>query len=405
VNEAKAARYQRLRRRADVISAAAGIVVLALCGFTPVGRALGDWAVGMVASVAAPWHSLAEVVVFVAVLAAALEVIALPAVIYLGVSLDRRFKRAERSLGGLVSAQLHAGVVGVVSAVIISLVVHVAVRVSGGWWWLLTGLVLSAALAMAVRGVSSLIARSDTAAALQSSALSARLAQVSVDAGVPVAGMFEWRDHGNEAQTASVTGFGRGRRVLIAPDVLRDWSEDEIAVVVAHELSHHKHHDLIQALMLDALLLSSALAVADFSLRLLSVTPGALMSLPMIALVAGAVWIGVTPARHGLSRWQERRADQFALAVTGEREAFAAAVRRLSAQHLAEERPSPMIRWLFHRHPTVDERLAMAMSPGSRVLSPESSPGSFSPGFGPESGPESSVQSGVPGQGAKGKDN
>jgi len=147
---------------------------------------------------------------------------------------------------------------------------------------------------------------------------------------------------------------------LIAPDVLRDWSEDEIAVVVAHELSHHKHHDLIQALILDALLLSSALAVADLGLLSLGVPAGDLRSLPLIALIAGGVWIVVTPARHGLSRWQERRADQFALAVTGQREAFAAAVRRLSALHLIEERPSPVVRWLFHRHPTVDERLAMA---------------------------------------------
>ncbi|MEI6245966.1 MAG: M48 family metalloprotease [Acidobacteriota bacterium] len=359
MNEAKAARYQRLRRRADVVSAVAGIVVLASCGLTPVGVAFAAWARRVVADVTGPWHSLAEVVVFVAVLAAALEVLALPVVVYLGVNLDRRFKRAEKSVGGLVSAQLHAAVVGVVAAVIVSVVVHVAVDVTGAWWWLVTGLTLSAALVVAVRGVSSLIARSG-ASALQDPALAARLAQVSADAGVPVAGIFEWRDHGHEAHTASVAGFGRGRRVLIAPDVLRDWSQDEIAVVVAHELSHHKHHDLIQALLLDALLLSAALAVAEIGLLMAGAPAGDLLSLPLIALIGGAVWIAVTPARHGLSRWQERRADQFALAVTGHREAFAAAVRRLSAQHLVEERPSPLIRWLYHRHPTVDERLAMA---------------------------------------------
>ncbi len=370
MNEAKAARYQRFRRRADVVSAVAGIVVLALCGLTPLGAWLAEWTRGAVAGVVAPWQSLAEVVVFVAVLAAALEVLAVPAMVYLGVSLDRRFKRAENSVGGLVSAQLHAALVGVVSAVVVGVVVHFAVRVAGGWWWLVTGVALSALLAAAVRGVSSLIARSGAAAALQNPELAARLAQVSADAGVPVAGIFEWREHGHDAYTASVTGFGGGRRVLIAPDVLRDWSHDEIAVVVAHELSHHKHHDLIQALILDALLLSSSLAAADVGLRVFGAAPGGVLSLPLIALVAGGMWIGGTPARLGLSRWQERRADQFALALTGQRDAFAAAVRRLSAQHLVEERPSPLIRWLYHRHPTVEERLAMAMSPGSRVQGP-----------------------------------
>lgn len=360
MNEAKAARYQRLRRRADAVSAAAGIVVLAVSALTPVGAVLADVVTRGVAGTTGRWHAIAEVVVFVAVLAAALEAIALPVVIYLGVSLDRRFKRAEKSVSGLVVAQLHAAAVGVIGAVIVGVVVHLSVRLAGGWWWLLTGLTLSAALAAAVRGVSTLIARSGAAAPLPASPLTERLAQVSADAGVPVAGIFEWREHGLDAHTASVTGFGRGRRVLIAPEVLRDWSQDEIAVVVAHELSHHKHHDLIQALLLDALLLSSALAVADVALRSAHFSEAALLSLPLIALIAGGVWLMTTPARHGLSRWQERRADQFALAVTGHREAFAAAVRRLGAQHLAEERPSTVTRWLFHRHPTVDERLAMA---------------------------------------------
>jgi STE24 endopeptidase len=61
-----------------------------------------------------------------------------------------------------------------------------------------------------------------------------------------------------------------------------------------------------------------------------------------------------------LSRWQERRADQFALAVTGQAAAFAAAVRRVGERNLIEDRPDTLTRWFFHRHPTIEERLAMA---------------------------------------------
>jgi hypothetical protein len=48
------------------------------------------------------------------------------------------------------------------------------------------------------------------------------------------------------------------------------------------------------------------------------------------------------------------------LQLTGEVDAFGAAIRRLSARHLSEERPSSLARWLFHRHPPVAERLASA---------------------------------------------
>jgi STE24 endopeptidase len=366
MNESRAARYQRLRRRAEAVSAVAGGLLLVMCVVTPAGDSLAGWARRVSAGVPAPFHAIAEASVVVAALAIAFEVVALPAVIYLSASLDRRFKRNEHDVSGLVAAQLHAAAFGVLFAVIVGVVVHVSAEQTGGWWWLVTGLTLSAILAAAVRGISTLIARSGAARPLTDDALNARLTAVCQSSGVPVAGIFEWRASGDHGHSASVTGFGRGRRVLIAPEVLSEWTHDEITVVVAHELSHHKHHDLVQSLVVDALLMSTALAVADVTLRAAGIPAGALPALPAVALIAGGVWIAVTPARHALSRWQERRADQFALAVTGEAAAFAAAVRRVGERNLIEDRPDTFTRWFFHRHPTIEERLAMA-GKGDRV--------------------------------------
>jgi len=88
--------------------------------------------------------------------------------------------------------------------------------------------------------------------------------------------------------------------------------------------------------------------------------PGDLAALPLMALAACLVWAVATPVRHGLSRRQERRADEAALSWTGQAEAFGSAVRRLGAKHLAEERPSTLTRWLYHHHPPVADRLALA---------------------------------------------
>jgi STE24 endopeptidase len=360
MNESRAARYQRLRRRAEAVSGVAGGLLLMMCVVTPAGESLAGWARRTAAGAPDPFTSVIEASLFVAALAMAFEIVALPAVIYLSASLDRRFKRNEHDVSGVVAAQLHAAAFGVLASVIVGIVVHLSARQTGGWWWLVTGLTLSAILAAAVRGISTLIARSGAARALADEALAARLTAISQTAGVPVAGMFEWRATGDASHSASVTGFGRGRRVLIAPEILSEWTQDEITVVVAHELSHHKHHDLVQALVVDALLMSTALAVADLVLRMWSVSAASLTALPAVALIAGGVWIAVTPARHALSRWQERRADQFALAVTGEAAAFAAAVRRVGERNLIEDRPDTLTRWFFHRHPTIEERLAMA---------------------------------------------
>ena len=65
-----------------------------------------------------------------------------------------------------------------------------------------------------------------------------------------------------------------------------------------------------------------------------------------------------TPVVNALSRWNERRADRYALTLTQQPAAFISAMKRLAAQNLAEERPSRVALWLFHTHPPVEQRMA-----------------------------------------------
>ena len=68
------------------------------------------------------------------------------------------------------------------------------------------------------------------------------------------------------------------------------------------------------------------------------------------------------PIVNGLSRLQERAADRYALTTTGNIDAFVTAMKRLSQQNLAEEYPSPLVRWLFYSHPPIRERIEFARS-------------------------------------------
>jgi STE24 endopeptidase len=63
---------------------------------------------------------------------------------------------------------------------------------------------------------------------------------------------------------------------------------------------------------------------------------------------------------NALSRFNERQADRYALRVTGRREAFVSAMRRLGAQNLSEPRPSRLALWLFHTHPPIEDRTEAA---------------------------------------------
>jgi STE24 endopeptidase len=61
-----------------------------------------------------------------------------------------------------------------------------------------------------------------------------------------------------------------------------------------------------------------------------------------------------------VSRAHERRADRYALDLTRNPAAFVAAMKRLAAQNLAEERPSLLVRLLFSTHPPTSARIEAA---------------------------------------------
>jgi Zn-dependent protease with chaperone function len=369
MNESRATRYQRRQRRARAAGLASGGAMLALVALTPVARGLASWADELGRGLPTASHAVVSLVLFVIALVVIWELAVLPAVLYLCLAVDSRYGRRRPSVDEVLAAQGQATLVALPAAFVAAAVVELSVWIAGSWWWPLAGLLLAAALVAALHGAPALLVRIGGARPISRVRLGTRLAALARDARVPIAGVHELPP-GDGRLTALVTGAGRSRRIFISAELVRDWSDDEVAVVAAHELAHHAHHDLWRTLALDAALLSLGLwlagtlsgsaAAPGAAAAIVGAFPGDLAALPFIALVAGAVWLACTPLRHAHSRQQERRADRFALALTGGADAFTAAIRRLGAQHLAEERPSAVTQWFYHRHPSVTERLALA---------------------------------------------
>ena len=83
-------------------------------------------------------------------------------------------------------------------------------------------------------------------------------------------------------------------------------------------------------------------------------------ALPLLVLTFGAVSLTLLPFANAMSRAHERRADRYALEMTGNAGAFVSAMKRLGATNLAEERPSRLVEILFHSHPPMAARIAAA---------------------------------------------
>jgi STE24 endopeptidase len=362
MNESKATRYQRLRRRARAASIGSAALMLSLIALTPVARWLREFAESFAGGLTGIAAGAVALVLFVVLVVVLWELASLPAAIYLARRVDSAFGQSAPSVEDVIAEQAHAAVLALPVAIVASAVVVGAVHLAGAWWWMIAGLLLALLLAVALRTAPFLFARLGRVRPLDRPTLAARLSKLAARARIPVAGIDEWMVDESAPATALVTGVGPARRILLSSEIARRWSDDEVIVIVAHELAHHYYRDLWRTFAVHVTVLWGSLLAAH--LVVTRVPPGLeagdLASLPLVALVACGIWLLATPLRHAQSRRHERRADRFALTMTGGVEAFGAAVTRLGARHMAEERPSPLTRWLYHSHPPVAERLALA---------------------------------------------
>jgi len=365
MNESKASRYQRLRRRTRAAAVVSGGVMLAILALTPASASLAAWARSVGRAWPGPLTAIVAMTAFVLSALALWELIAVPAVLYLLV-VDRRFKRADATVWTALGVHARATLVAIAGALVAATVVELSLWAAGSYWWVAAAVILAGVQTAALAAAPALLAAGGSSVPVTRARLRAQLDRLAERASVEVAGIDEYQSGSASAATAFVSGVGRTRRVFVSAELIREWSDEEIAVVVAHELAHHANRDLWRSLGLDAVVLGLALGAASAVVSGWETAPGAgkpgLEMLPLIALVAGGVWILATPLRHAQSRAHERRADRFALELTGGAEAFSTAIRRLGARHLAEERPSRLTRWLYYRHPSVAERLAVAQS-------------------------------------------
>jgi STE24 endopeptidase len=203
---------------------------------------------------------------------------------------------------------------------------------------------------------------------LERESLRSRVLALAARANTRVLGVYQWGlgDKSRKAN-AALTGVGFSRRILISDTMLAEYSDDEIEIVLAHELAHHVHGDVWKELILEAALVAAALYAAALALDAASAPldlRGAsdIAGLPLLLLVGGAVSLLAVPVARAVSRARERRADRVALELTRNPGAFVTAMRRLAAQNMAEEHPSPVVRWLFHSHPPTNERIAAAQA-------------------------------------------
>jgi STE24 endopeptidase len=373
LNEDKATRYQRQKRQASLGSLLWTALLLGGLLATGLSGSLRLAAEAVAGRVVPPsWLPAATVLCYVAFLTLLNEVGSLPIGFYSGFFLERRYALSTQSLGNWIGDQAKGLAIGLLLGGAGAGLVYWLIRVSPGWWWLEAG-GLFALVIVALTNLAPVVLLPLFYAVkpLDREALRHRLLALADRAGARVFGAYEWGLGGKTKKAnAALTGLGATRRILVSDTMLAEYSDDEIEVVLAHELAHHVHGDIWKGIVFESVLLLAGFDLAARVLRALAGPSGPLglrsvddvAGLPLLLLAAGGVTLVMLPVAHAMSRAFERNADRFALDLTRNPAAFISAMRRLGAQNLAEDHPSRLVQWLFYSHPPVRERIAAAQT-------------------------------------------
>ena len=170
---------------------------------------------------------------------------------------------------------------------------------------------------------------------------------------------------------AYVSGFGSSRRVVVYDNLIKDLPRDEVLAVIAHELGHARHQDVLLGTTLGA-----AGGVAGVGLLGLllgwpglrrragepenATTPADPVLVPLVLALAALGTFVVSPVENTISRAIEARADRASLTATHDVTAFDAVQKRLAVSSLADPIPPQWGQIWFGTHPTALQRIGIA---------------------------------------------
>jgi len=368
-NEDKSTRYQRLRRRAAV----AAVLLDLLLPFALAVSGLATWIGNAVSGPGAPGPLAVACVVLL------LCVVRTGIVLAIGVRTEleseRRYRGHDSSTAAWIFERILRAASAAAAAVLVAIVVQRTGLLSPAWWWLWVSLLAAVVVLAAVQWLPRLLTpgAADVHPIAKRPELEERLRTLAARVGTARVEVLEWRRRPDATDAAAMLlGLGSSNRVLVAQAVLDSHTDEEVEVIVAHELAHHRHRDVWWS---GAAVVTTLTLGFHASARLLEALPASwgiggaadLAGLLIVATVCRGVFVAMTPVVNALSRAQERRADRDALAWTNNAPALVRTLRRLGAAHMADDQPSLITEAFFGRHPSVRDRIQAAEAWAARA--------------------------------------
>jgi STE24 endopeptidase len=225
----------------------------------------------------------------------------------------------------------------------------------GDWWWI-PGALVFVGLATLFTFISPYLipAQHDASPALVQEA--DRLAE---EQGLPHIPVRIQEVDAWESPNAAATGLGPTRRIILWNTLVDDFDDDEVRVVLGHELGHHSRDHLWKSIAWYALFaVPGAFLIAWATKRRGGVREP--LAVPLALLVLVVLQVLALPVQNAITRNMEAEADWVALETTRDPEATTRLWSGFAEAAKADPSPPTWSYLLFDTHPSMAERVAMA---------------------------------------------
>jgi STE24 endopeptidase len=358
LRQKKAREYARITRRLFFIDLALGAIFLLVLLFSGLSSGLRNFL---------DFPQSARVALYFLIAVISYGIISAPLDFYRGFILPHRYGLSHQSLKSWLADEAKGGILALTLGTTLVVVIYLFLDTFPQTWWLLAFafmvLVTVVLTNLAPVLILPLFFKTEP---LADQELRKRLLSLAERSHIKIRNVFQIRlSSKTTAGNAMLMGWGNTRRIVIGDTMLQRYTPEEIEVVMAHELGHHRHGDIVRLMAAQSALMLLGFYLMNLMLnwavpRLDMSGISDVAALPLLALVGASFALLLMPLSNAYSRHLEESADRYSLAATKNPEAFAAMLTKLTDQNLSESEPSRWSELLFYDHPPYSKRLELA---------------------------------------------
>jgi STE24 endopeptidase len=203
---------------------------------------------------------------------------------------------------------------------------------------------------------------------LKNKELETKILDLAIKADIPAERVFEVNmAEKTNALNAYVTGIGANSRIVLWDTTLNRLNDDQILFIMAHEMAHYVEKHLYIGitgyllLSLIGLYLTSRImnwTISGYGKDLKVGDIGDIRSLPLFLMIISMLAFAASPLSNFVSRYQETRADRYAIEMTDNPEAAITSFQELSQAGLSQVNPPLLVKIFRYGHPTMLERIS-----------------------------------------------